>query len=322
MRFTKMQGCGNDYVYIDCFCEAVADPSELAKKIADRHFGVGGDGLILIEPSDRSDAKMRMFNRDGSEGDMCGNGIRCVAKYVYDHGLIPASRHEALIDTRSGVRAIELSVEEGKVVLFAPTYRGANRKNAFYPYELIDFEGLYRYCLEKDACVLFKMHPWVATPVPIEARFADRFLDVGTYPNINDLFYITDLLITDYSSSMYEFSLMRRPMLFFAYDKNQYANSRGFHREYDSNVPGKIVYTFDELLRSMEEEDYEFWKVEEYLRFNFTYIDENNTDRVIDWLILDGMPEQYLTALAERKKRVAEVRRKEFPCLKEALQQQ
>ena len=116
MRFTKMQGCGNDYVYIDCFCEAVADPSELAKKIADRHFGVGGDGLILIEPSDRSDAKMRMFNRDGSEGDMCGNGIRCVAKYVYDHGLIPASRHEALIDTRSGVRAIELSVEEGKVV--------------------------------------------------------------------------------------------------------------------------------------------------------------------------------------------------------------
>ena len=115
MRFTKMQGCGNDYVYIDCFSEKVEEPSELAKVIADRHYGVGGDGLILIEPSDRADASMRMFNRDGSEGDMCGNGIRCVAKYVYDHGLIPASRRAARIDTRSGVRSIDLMVRDGKV---------------------------------------------------------------------------------------------------------------------------------------------------------------------------------------------------------------
>ena len=115
MRFTKMQGCGNDYVYIDCFSEKVEEPSELAKVIADRHYGVGGDGLILIEPSDRADASMRMFNRDGSEGDMCGNGIRYVAKYVYDHGLIPASRRAARIDTRSGVRSIDLMVRDGKV---------------------------------------------------------------------------------------------------------------------------------------------------------------------------------------------------------------
>ena len=115
MQFTKMQGCGNDYVYVDCFSETIDNPSELARIIADRHFGVGGDGLILIEPTEKADAFMRMFNADGSEGDMCGNGIRCVAKYVYDHGLIPPSRRATSIDTRSGVKEITLCVDSGKV---------------------------------------------------------------------------------------------------------------------------------------------------------------------------------------------------------------
>ena len=88
MQFTKMHGIGNDYVYVDCFAQkAPADPAGLAQKIADRHFGVGGDGLILICPSEKADARMRMFNADGSESEMCGNGVRCVAKYVYDHGI-------------------------------------------------------------------------------------------------------------------------------------------------------------------------------------------------------------------------------------------
>ena len=88
MRFTKMQGAGNDYVYVNCFDEPLPEqPAELARKISDRHFGVGGDGLILICPSTVADARMRMFNADGSEAEMCGNGVRCVAKYVYDHGI-------------------------------------------------------------------------------------------------------------------------------------------------------------------------------------------------------------------------------------------
>ena len=115
MKFTKMQGCGNDYVYIDCFHESVQNPSELACVIADRHYGVGGDGLILIEPSESADAAMRMFNQDGSEGGMCGNGIRCVAKYVYDHGIIPSERREVSISTRSGVKNIELQIKDGKM---------------------------------------------------------------------------------------------------------------------------------------------------------------------------------------------------------------
>ena len=87
MRFTKMHGCGNDYVYINCFKEKVENPSELAIKVSDRHFGIGSDGLILICPSEVADFQMKMYNADGSMGEMCGNGIRCVAKYVYDYGM-------------------------------------------------------------------------------------------------------------------------------------------------------------------------------------------------------------------------------------------
>src|SRR5688572_20515574 len=114
MRFTKMQGIGNDYVYVDCFSEPVPkDPADLARRIADRHFGVGGDGLILICPSERADARMRMFNADGSESEMCGNGLRCVAKYVYDHGI---KRADSLkIETGRGVLAVDLELKNGKV---------------------------------------------------------------------------------------------------------------------------------------------------------------------------------------------------------------
>ncbi len=115
MKFTKMQGCGNDYVYVNCFSEKVKDPSSLAVKIADRHYGVGGDGLILIEPSDKADAYMHMFNLDGSEGNMCGNGIRCVAKFIYDHGIIDSDRDEAVIDTKSGLKKIKLYTDKGKM---------------------------------------------------------------------------------------------------------------------------------------------------------------------------------------------------------------
>jgi diaminopimelate epimerase len=114
MRFTKMHGAGNDYVYVNCFDEPLPnDPPGLARKIADRHFGVGGDGLILICPSSVADARMRMFNADGSEAEMCGNGVRCVAKYVYDHGI---SRNKTLkIETGRGVLSLDLEVVGDRV---------------------------------------------------------------------------------------------------------------------------------------------------------------------------------------------------------------
>lgn len=114
MKFTKMQGCGNDYVYVNCFLEQVEHPEELSKKISDRHFGVGSDGLILISPSQVADVKMNMYNADGSQAQMCGNGIRCVAKYAYDYGLV--KKQEITVETLAGIKTLQLDVKEGKVV--------------------------------------------------------------------------------------------------------------------------------------------------------------------------------------------------------------
>lgn len=113
MKFTKMQGLGNDYVYVNCFEEKIDNPPELARRISDRHFGVGSDGLIMINPSDRADFEMEMYNADGSRGEMCGNGIRCVAKYVYDYGL--TDKTDISVETLGGIKYLELTVEDGKV---------------------------------------------------------------------------------------------------------------------------------------------------------------------------------------------------------------
>lgn len=113
MKFTKMHGLGNDYVYVNGFTENVADPVTAAKVVSDRHFGIGGDGLILILPSTKADVRMRMFNADGSESEMCGNGVRCVAKYAYDHGL--TRNNPMTVETGRGVLSLALDVQDGKV---------------------------------------------------------------------------------------------------------------------------------------------------------------------------------------------------------------
>ncbi len=114
MRFTKMQGIGNDYVYVSTFDQpAPADPVAMAIAVSDRHFGIGGDGLIMIQPSDRADARMRMFNADGSEGEMCGNGVRCVAKYIRDHGIV--ARDRVRIETGRGILTLDLEMSGGRV---------------------------------------------------------------------------------------------------------------------------------------------------------------------------------------------------------------
>lgn len=148
------------------------------------------------------------------------------------------------------------------------------------------------------------MHPWVAEPVPIDGKFSDKFIDVGKYPNINDLFYITDLLITDYSSNIFEYSLNKKPMLFFAFDEIQYSFSRGFHRNYAESAPGKIVHDFDALIEAIKNEDFETEKVYKYVDEHFDYIDSGASDRVIDWLILDNMPEEFRNAIDRKNEDV------------------
>lgn len=115
MKFTKMHGIGNDYVYVNCFEENIENPSEMAIKVSDRHFGIGSDGLILIKPSQVADFEMAMYNADGSRGEMCGNGIRCVAKYVYEKGL--TDKTSISIETLAGIKYLDLTIEKGKVAL-------------------------------------------------------------------------------------------------------------------------------------------------------------------------------------------------------------
>lgn len=113
MRFTKMQGCGNDYVYVNCFEEQVDNPKEVSRLVSDRHFGIGSDGLILIRPSEKADFWMDMYNSDGSGSEMCGNGIRCVGKYVYDHGM--TDKTTVTIESGGQIKTLELQVEKGRV---------------------------------------------------------------------------------------------------------------------------------------------------------------------------------------------------------------
>lgn len=144
MRFTKMHGLGNDYIYVDCFTEPVpSNIPQAAIAVSDRHFGVGGDGLILICPSERADARMRMFNADGSESEMCGNGVRCVAKYVYDHGI--AQKPELKIETGRGVLTLQMfpgkdgKVAKVRVDMGAPILAAANIPTTFTGDKVVNF---------------------------------------------------------------------------------------------------------------------------------------------------------------------------------------
>ncbi len=117
LKFTKMHGCGNDYIYFNCFEQPVENPEALSIRLSDRHFGIGGDGIILICPSDKADAQMRMYNADGSEGKMCGNATRCIGKYMYERGI--AKKPVVTLETRSGIKTLALTVEDDRVTSVA-----------------------------------------------------------------------------------------------------------------------------------------------------------------------------------------------------------
>lgn len=114
-EFTKMQGCGNDYIYFNCLKNTITNPEGLSVRLSDRRYGIGGDGIILICPSEAADAKMRMFNLDGSEGRMCGNGVRCIGKFLYDHDLVDQNKDTVSIETLSGVKTLKVYKQDGEV---------------------------------------------------------------------------------------------------------------------------------------------------------------------------------------------------------------
>lgn len=172
-----------------------------------------------------------------------------------------------------------------KIILFAPTYRGRGQKTAYYDYSKLDFERLYNFCGDEYA-ILFKMHPFIKEQVPIEDKYKDRFYNFYDYKNINDLFYITDLLITDYSSNFYEYSLMKRPVIFYTYDKEFYEIVRGVHRSIDSSAPGKVCNNFEELMDALKNKDFEQEKIFKFVEENFTNTNNNASDIIIDKVLL------------------------------------
>lgn len=192
-----------------------------------------------------------------------------------------------------------------RVILFAPTFRGRSIYSAFYDYSWIDFEALYE-AVGPDTVVLFRMHHFVKDRIDIPLPYRDRFFDFTDFADGLSLLHLVDLLITDYSSIIYEFSLLDRPMMFYAPDRVNYAATRGFHRDYAETAPGKICTTFAELTRAIEAEDFEQEKVARFRAENFDRIDTNAADRVIDWLILRDAPPASFTEESADESPIAE----------------
>lgn len=179
-----------------------------------------------------------------------------------------------------------------KVILFAPTFRGSGPRTAHYPMYQLHLDVLAEYAKENNAVIIFKLHPFVRDRISIPKEYKDIFLDAFDYREINDILLISDLVITDYSSVVFEYSLLDKPMIFFAFDYHQYCSSRDFYEGFKDFVPGKTVFTFSELMKTLVEEDFEVEKVQVFRDKYFKYQDSNSTDRVIDWLILNNFPDE------------------------------
>ena len=193
------------------------------------------------------------------------------------------SRAEGL----AAARAAFPQIEGRMTILFAPTYRGDTIREASFDFDRLDYEALHALCVERDAVVIIKMHPFVLEPVGVPEALRDRLIDGSTTPiDVNDLLFAVDLLITDYSSIVFEYSTLGRPMLFFAYDLEEYIATRDFYVPFESFVPGRIVRTFPELLDAIRRDDYQLEKVAAFAETHFAYHDAGSTDRVIDQLIL------------------------------------
>ena len=172
--------------------------------------------------------------------------------------------------------------------MFAPTFRGKGQKVAHYPFDKIDLDEVYKLCKKHNYIFTIKMHPFVKKHIEIPEEYQDRIVDFSSYDDINDLLYITDILITDYSSNIYDFSLLNKPILFYTFDLEKYELMNKVHRPIKEYAPGKVCITFDEILKAIEEEDFEIQKLQNYRNKNFDKNEKKSTDLIIDNLILKG----------------------------------
>ena len=176
-------------------------------------------------------------------------------------------------------------LKDKKIILFAPTYRGDGQKDAYYDYKKIDLKRIYDFC-DNEYVFLIKMHPFIKNHINIPKEFQNRIYDFSDFFSINNLYYVAEILITDYSSDFYEFSLMKKPILFYTYDRQVYELTHGVYRSVKESAPGKVCDTFEELLSSLKNKDYDYDKTEAYVRDNFTKQEKSATDILIDDIIL------------------------------------
>ena len=175
--------------------------------------------------------------------------------------------------------------KDKKLILFAPTFRGDGQQTAYYNYEWLDFEKLSKLCGD-EYVFLMKMHPFVRKKADIPEQYKGRIVEFSDFKNINDLYYVTDILITDYSSNYYEYALMNKPIIFYTPDRELYEVSRGVHRSIKESAPGKVCDTFEELIKSIEEKDFDFDKTSKFVDDKFSDYNGNASDKVIDALLL------------------------------------
>ncbi|MCR5419268.1 MAG: CDP-glycerol glycerophosphotransferase family protein [Lachnospiraceae bacterium] len=228
---------------------------------------------------------------------------------VIDCGI---PRMDAMLDparaakTREGLFEKYPACRGKKVILFAPTYRGRDRRDATYPFEKLGFEEWSKRAEAEGYVVLIRMHPWIRQKdfVPVSCR--ERIIVTDSSDATADLFQIADLLITDYSSVVFEFAPLLRPMLFYVFDKEEYASSRGFHHDFAKNAPGREVTDFEGLLDAISADKGDISAVDAYTKrfFDRERLDGHSCDRVIDWLIAGQLPGEYQEALASYEKRV------------------
>lgn len=176
-------------------------------------------------------------------------------------------------------------LKERKIILFAPTFRGNGQKTAYYPWDKVNFAAAYEMCGDEYAFVI-KMHPFVREIPEIPQEYRDRIYDFSKGTDINELFYVTEILITDFSSNIYEFSLQNKPMIFYAFDKDFYQLTRGVHRRLEEFAPGKICMTFDEVLDTIQNQDFEEERRRVFIENSFDRTDGYASDRIIDEIIL------------------------------------
>lgn len=217
---------------------------------------------------------------------------------IEDEAVIPTGlpRVDMLLDPDEQAAAAARFAQQfpqviGKrIVLFAPTFRGFGVYQAHYDFTRIDFDALAG-ALPPDTVVLFRMHHFVREPVPIPEQYRDRFFDVTGVGDTNDFLHAADVLISDYSSIIYEFALLGKPMLFYAFDLDEYAAERGFYQGFAETVPGKVCHTFPELAAALRDGDYDIAKLEAFRQENFDYADTGSGDRVLDWLVFGEPPD-------------------------------